>query len=111
MTVRLNNPKPWRRFAALPDDVELCGNHASQNQQVGNLVPPPLAAAVGRELIDAALAPASDGADADAAFPPPHDWHWRAAEAMAAVSDRSRHHLAALSLSSPTCSNVFESLQ
>ena len=42
------------RACALPDWVDLRGNLSQQNTQVGNLVPPPVAEAFGRELMIAA---------------------------------------------------------
>ena len=42
------------RACALPDWVELRGNLSQQSTQVGNLVPPPVAEAFGRELMIAA---------------------------------------------------------
>ena len=61
------------RACALPDWVELRGNLASQATQVGNLVPPPVAEAFGRELMIAA------GRHAD-------DWTTRAANGFAPQS-------------------------
>jgi hypothetical protein len=67
--------------------VRLHGSHSQQNQQVGNLVPPPLAAAIGRELRAAAGDPLSDdwAARAVGSFEPLS--HWGAhAHATAAVA-------------------------
>ena len=67
--------------------MRLHGSHSQQNQQVGNLVPPPLAAAIGRELRAAAGDPLSDdwAARAVGSFEPLS--HWGAhAHATAAVA-------------------------
>jgi DNA (cytosine-5)-methyltransferase 1 len=61
------------RACALPDWVELRGNLAAQAAQVGNLVPPPVAEAFGREFMIAA------GRQAD-------DWMQRAANGFASQS-------------------------
>ena len=63
------------RACALPDWVELRGNLAQQATQVGNLVPPPVAQAFGRELLIAAGRRDDDwSARAAAGFGPQSYW-------------------------------------
>jgi DNA (cytosine-5)-methyltransferase 1 len=63
------------RACALPDWVELRGNLAQQATQVGNLVPPPVAEAFGRELLIAAGRRDDDwSARAAAGFGPQSYW-------------------------------------
>jgi hypothetical protein len=48
------------RLQSLPDRVEVQGNYTEQNQQVGNMVPPRMAAALGREFAAAARCAPND---------------------------------------------------
>ena len=70
------------RACCFPDCYEICGNHAQQNQQVGNLVPPPLATAIGREL----LAAATIDIDTTVTSASNSNWVQRAVKGMAARS-------------------------
>jgi DNA (cytosine-5)-methyltransferase 1 len=61
------------RVQAFPDEWQFSGGVGSVYRQIGNAVPPPLAAAVGRSILAALDAPAP------APLPPtyPHEWDYR----------------------------------
>ncbi|MFH1694416.1 MAG: DNA cytosine methyltransferase [Patescibacteria group bacterium] len=51
-TVRMLTPRECARIQGFPDDFEFCGSKRDVYTQIGNAVPPPLARAIAKEILN-----------------------------------------------------------